>query len=97
MELSEDDRRLIAEMRARPLGPHSPELRRLLNAWRSAPAEGKPVLIVRQPNREWVLGELGARGMQVRIFENQVFTDLAAAEWHVFKLRWERHRGTRLE
>jgi hypothetical protein len=93
MALSDDDRRLIAEMRARPLGPHSPDLRRLLNVWRSAPAEGKLVLIVRRPNREWVLGELGGRGTPVRIFENNVFTDLAVAEWEVFKLRWQRHRG----
>jgi hypothetical protein len=97
MALSDHDRRLVEEMRARPLGPHSPDLQRLLNAWRSAPAEGKPVLIVRRPNREWVLGELGARGTPVRVLDNQVFTDLAAAEWHVFKLRWLRHRGTALE
>ena len=97
MDLSDDDRRLVAEMKARPLGPHSPNLQRLLDAWRSAPAEGKPVLIVRRPNREWVLGELGPRGTPVRVFANQVFTDLADAEWRVFKLRWQRHRGTILE
>lgn len=97
MALSDSERRLVEEMRARPLGPHSPDLQRLLNAWRSAPAAGKLVLIVRRPNREWVMGELGARGAPVRVFDNQVFTDLAAAEWHVFKLRWQHHRGTALE
>ncbi|MGH8130178.1 MAG: hypothetical protein ACRES3_04920 [Steroidobacteraceae bacterium] len=97
MSLSEDDHRLVEEMRARPLGPHSPNLQRLLNAWRSAPAEGKPVLIVRRPNREWILGELGPRGAPVRVFGDPVFTDLAAAEWYVFKLRWQRQRGTALE
>lgn len=94
--MSPQDQRLVAEMRARPLGPHSPDLQRLLNTWRMAPAAGKKVLVARRPNREWVLAELGPRGAPVKLSDNVVFTDLAAAEWHVFKLRWRAHRGEEL-
>jgi hypothetical protein len=34
-----------------------------------------------------------ARGTPIETFPNLVFTDLAEAEWHVFRLRWRELTG----
>lgn len=96
-ELSPEDRALVEEMRARPLGPYSPNLQRVLNQFRSVPAQGKEVLVCVEPGRRWALARLGARGQRVAIDHNRVFTDLAEAEWFVFCERWRRHRGQSLD
>lgn len=77
---------LTAEFLAEPLGDHSPNLQRLLNALRSAPAEGKLVLVEIEPWRRWRLARLGGRGRPVELLE-PVFDDLAEAERHVFRVR----------
>jgi hypothetical protein len=95
--LSPADRALVEEMRARPLGPYSPNLQRVLNQFRSAPAQDKEALVCLEPGRRWALARLGARGAPVAIDHNRVFTDLAEAEWYVFCERWRRHRGQALD
>jgi len=87
-----------AEFRDQPLGYHSPGLQRILNAMRGGPKAGKYVLVVREPFKRWVLGRFpAARGMSVEILEDREFTDLAEAEWAVFRLRWKAHTGRDLE
>ena len=97
-KISEADLPFAAEFRAQPIGYHSPGLQRVLNLLRGGPKAGKYVLVVHEPFKRWVLGRLPAeRGMPVEILEDQVFTDLAEAEWAIFKLRWKAHGGPHLE
>ena len=97
-EIQTEDRELAAKFRARPLGPHSPDLLRLLNRLRWGPMPGKLVLVCTKRHREWVLGRLGAeRGDPVAMLSDYVFHDRAEAEWVVFKLRWKQVTGEDLD
>ena len=97
-QISEADLSYAAEFKAQPLGYHSPGLQRVLNALRGGPKAGKYVLVVREPFARWALGRLPAeRGEPVEILADQEFTDLADAEWAVFKLRWKAHTGQDLD
>ncbi len=49
------DREWVDEFRKRPVGPHSPQLQRVLNTLRGGPLAGRYVLICTRPYREWVL------------------------------------------
>lgn len=87
-----------AAFRRAPYGPHGPALQRVVNILRGPPAAGKYVLVCTKPHREWVLGRLpGAPDKPVEVLAEPVFTDLAAAEWAVFKLRWQARTGEVLE
>jgi hypothetical protein len=77
---------LARDFLADPLGDHDPSVRHLLAALRSAPAEGKLVLVEVVPWRRWRLARLGGRGVPVELLEPE-FDDLAEAERHVFRLR----------
>ncbi len=96
--ITDDDLSYAAEFKANPLGSPSPGLQRVMNLLRGGPKAGKYVLIVKEPFRRWVLGRMPAeRGQPFEILDDQEFTDLAAAEWAVFKLRWQAHTGRDLE
>lgn len=96
--ITDDDLQHAADFKAGPLGTPSPGLQRVMNLLRGGPKAGKYVLIVREPFRRWVLGRLPAeRGQPMEILEGPVFTDLAVAEWTVFKLRWQAHTGRDLD
>ena len=91
--ITPEDRKYVDELRARPVGPHSPGLQRILNAMRSAPLANKFVLVATKPHREWTLGTLsGKRGAPVQL-TNHVFTDLNEAELYVFRQRWKAMTG----
>ena len=83
------DPRLAEEFRRDPFGRHSPELQRILHVMRGPPIRGKHVLLCTKPHREWALGRLsGAAEEPIELVPGRVFTSLAEAEWHVFKLHW---------
>ena len=87
---------LYAEYAAQPTGAHSPDLQFVLQRFRKAPCAGKFVLIALDPHRRWALGRLtGTRGQPV-VRLAQEFTDLAEAERHVFRLRWQEMTGEEL-
>ncbi|MEM7168631.1 MAG: hypothetical protein AAF530_00555 [Pseudomonadota bacterium] len=97
-QITTEDLKYAAEFKANPLGVASPGLQRIMNLLRGGPKEGKYVLIVQEPFRQWVLGRLPAeRGQGVEILKDQLFTDLAEAEWEVFKRRWQAHGGQNLD
>jgi hypothetical protein len=80
---------LAREFQDNVRGPHSGDLRRVLNRMRGGPMPGKYVLVVLSPGREWVLAQLPARrGDPIQVHEDVVFTSLDDAEWSVFRLRW---------
>lgn len=49
---------LVAEHAARPLGPHSDELSRVLTYFRGAPVEGKHVVIAVERDKRWRIGRI---------------------------------------
>ena len=96
--ISDNDLTYAAEFKADPLGSPSPGLQRVMNLLRGGPKEGKYVLIVKEPFRRWVLGRMpNERGQPFEVLEGHEFTELAVAEWEVFKLRWKAHTGDDLE
>jgi len=80
---------IAEEFRRTPFGRHSAELQLVLHEMRSEPVAGKPFLFISQTNKEWVLGRYSDDVPPVPVVDwSTRFTDLEAAEWHVFKLRW---------
>lgn len=91
-------RALIAEHRRTPIGRpgrvgraafmHSPELTRVLDFFRRAPAEGKYVLLCNPPEAPWQIAALtGRRGEAPRPIEGAVFKAREDAEHAVFERR----------
>jgi hypothetical protein len=87
---------LAQEFKARPYGEHSPDLQYLLNLMRKPRDHPFHVLVMTAAGEQWTLAvmEPGARGPPQ--LTNTVFTSLEAAEWHVFKLRWQALSGQEL-
>jgi hypothetical protein len=87
---------LAEEFKARPYGEHSPDLQYLLNLMRRPGAEPFHVLVMTAAGERWTLALMppGAKGPPQ--LTNTVFTSLEAAEWHVFKLRWQALSGQEL-
>ena len=97
-KIDAERRDLVDEFMANPFGHHSPELQRLLNLLRNEPLEGRYILVRSKPGREWVVGRLtGVRGEPVRILRDHAYTTAEDAERAVFRLRWEKHTGRKLE
>ena len=92
------DLSLASAFKAKPWGPHEPALQRLVDRMRWEPMAGKYVVVCTKPHTEWVLARLpGQRGNPIEVIEDQVFDSLKAAEWAVFKRRWERLTGRALD
>jgi hypothetical protein len=88
------DREWVDEFRKRPIGPHSPQLQRVLNTLRGGALAGRYVLICTKPYREWVLARHpGRRDKRFEILNEHRFSSREEAEWAVFRLRWKEHTG----
>ena len=89
---------LAHEFKAKPYGPHSPELQQVLSVMRWRETPGKHVLVEVPALSQWVLGRLPAsRGEPVEVYDQTVFDRQEDGLWHLFKIRWEEHTGQRLE
>jgi N,N-dimethylformamidase len=84
---------LAREFRRKPLGHHSPELQAVLDRMRGIPIEDKHCLIVVKPREQWLLAQMKGDPLMPVPVPGVVFTDLAEAEWTVFKLRWQMLTG----
>ena len=88
---------LVEEFKARPFGPHSEELKRLLDEMRRAPVANRYVLVTVRRDKEWVLGRLSRRpDRPIDIRWARRYRSLEQAEWDVFKLRWRELSGVDL-
>jgi hypothetical protein len=87
---------LALEFKQRPFGPHSPELQAVLNVMRSSRHCQNLLLVCTRPHTEWMLAEKQPDGLPPRLFPEQTFTSLEAAEWHAFRLRWQAVTGQAL-
>lgn len=95
--VSHNQKHLADEFMADPLGRASPELQRLLIAFRGEPVPGKYVLVCTKPFEEWTLARLGSkRGEPTELIEGCTFGSLEEAERAVFRLRWRQHTGHEL-
>jgi hypothetical protein len=54
------------------------------------------VLVMTTPGEQWTLALMEPGARSAPKLTNTVFTDLKAAEWHVFKLRWQALTGEEL-
>jgi hypothetical protein len=88
---------LAREFKARPFGQHSPDLQYLLNLMRSRETAGRYVLVMTRPHAQWTLARLTQDNFGPPVLTNVTFDSLEAAEWEVFKRRWEALAGRPLE
>jgi N,N-dimethylformamidase len=87
---------LAREYKARPFGEHSPDLQYLLNLMRTRETAGRHVLVMTRPHAQWTLARLTDNNNGPPRLTNITFDSLEAAEWAVFKLRWEEMAGAPL-
>lgn len=88
------DVRLLREYRTTHPRRFSLDLHRLLTRLRTEGTAGKLCILVVAPGREWAIGRLGERrGDPVTFLNEQRFASLAAAQWALLRLRWEKHSG----
>jgi hypothetical protein len=87
---------LAREFKARPFGAHSPDLQYLLNLMRSRETEGRYVLVMTRPHAQWALARLTRNNLGPPVLTNVTFFSLEAAEWEVFRRRWEALAGAPL-
>lgn len=81
---------LISEHEARPLGPHSDELARVVNYFRRAPQQGKYLIVAVEPWRDYRIGVLpGVRGAPLEVLEEPSFSTEVEAMHGVFRKRVE--------
>jgi hypothetical protein len=79
---------LIAEHEAKPLGPHSDELARVLNYFRRAPQQGKYLIVAVQAWSDYRIGVLpGVRGAPLEVLEEPSFPTEEEAMHGVFRKR----------
>ncbi len=88
---------LALEFKSKPFGRHSAELQRILNLFRSDPLPGNYCLVCTKPHGQWALARFRQTSREPVDLLGPVFSSLEAAEWAVFKLRWQRHTGQALE
>lgn len=88
---------LAQEFKSKPYGRHSDALQRILNLFRSDPLPGNYCLVCTKPHRQWALARFRQTSREPVDLLGPVFGSLEAAEWAVFKLRWQRHTGRALE
>ena len=79
---------LIAEHEAKPLGPHSDDLQRVMNYFRRQPQPGKYILVATRPWQEYRIGALsGQRGKVVKILGDETFDSEEAGLHGIFLRR----------
>lgn len=78
---------LIDEYRAAPLGPHSPEMQKVLQRLRWGGVMGKPAVVVTVPYREWGIAIVPTERGEAIVVEDERFDDIVAALCAVFRRR----------
>lgn len=85
---------LAREFKARPLGPHSPDLQKVLKILRWNPVEGRVVALQPERDGSWYLARLtGPKGHPIEVFRQRAYATLLEAYWALFRRGWEDHTG----
>ncbi len=88
---------LALEYKENAFGEHSPDLQYLLNLMRKPNDQPFYLLVTTEPYRRWALAVKEPDSLEPPRLTNTIFTNLEAAEWAVFKLRWKALAGAELE
>ena len=88
---------LAQEFRLGPLGRHSPDLQHLLNLMREPRDQPFHVLVTVRPGQRWALALMQPGAPAPPVSTGIEFESLEAAEWYVFKVRWQELTGRMLE
>jgi hypothetical protein len=87
---------LAREFRDKPMGPHSPELRRVLLILREGSIRGKTTIARLGEGEGYCLAEVGRRrGDPIVYHRDRTFARLKDAMWALFQARWEQATGSR--
>lgn len=86
------ERELIRRFRAAPLGPYDAELQAFLLPLRNLPAAGKHALMRLPGEDAWTVVCLGGRAGPVQPVGGR-YASRDAAEWAVFRARWQSLHG----
>lgn len=90
----EPDIALAREYAVDPFGEPSPALKRLLDAMRDEPPEGRLVLVETVPGQLWTVARLtGRRGEAPIPVGTNTISSRAEGAAAIFRLRWERLFG----
>ena len=84
---------LAREYKARPSGPHSPELQKLLLMLRWGAVRGKTVILANQAESQWRLGKLGPKRGTPMQEVGPTYSSQAEASWACFRARWQEITG----
>ena len=89
---------LVEEYRANPVGPHSPELQKLLKILRWDPIYDRFLAV--QPERGGpfhLARTTGPKGNPMAIHGGPGYATTVEAQWAIFRARWEEHTGVALD
>lgn len=85
---------LAREYKANPIGPHSPELQKLLKLLRWEPVAGRFLVVRPRHDGLWYLARTtGPKGHPLEIFYHHGYATQPEAHWALFRKRWEQHTG----
>ncbi len=85
---------LAREYKANPIGPHSPDLQKLLKLLRWEPVAGRFLVVRPRHDGLWYLARTtGPKGHPLEIFYRHGYDTQMAAHWALFCKRWEQHTG----
>ena len=85
---------LAREYKANTVGPHSPELQKLLKLLRWEPIAGRFIVVRPRQDGPWHLARTtGPKGHPMEIFYQRGYDTLPEAHWALFRKRWEQHTG----
>src|SRR5438045_1140741 len=89
---------LAREFKANPLGPHGAELQKLLKLLRWEAIDNRFFAVQTEHDGPWFLARsTGPKGHPIEIFRTHPYRAVAEVQWAVFRKRWEKHTGERLE
>jgi N,N-dimethylformamidase len=88
---------LAREFKTNPIGPHSPDLQKVLKLMRWEPIAGRFVVVQPRTDGPWYLARTtGPTGHALELFRAHGFATQAEAHWALFRKRWEQHTGQAL-
>ena len=85
---------LAREYKANTVGPHSPDLQKLLKLLRWEPIAGRFIVVRPRHEGPWYLARAtGPKGRPMEIFYQRGYDTQPEAHWALFRKRWEQHTG----
>jgi hypothetical protein len=88
---------LAREFKRNPFTKHSPDLYALLEVLRGPRFHGSYLCVMLEPHRAYAIAIKQPGNRPPVVLTNEVFASREAAEWAVFKRRWEAAAGRPLE